>query len=162
MLTAPLAPFTLFARRLRAARKLLGVSQMELGVRAGIDESSASARINQYERGKHMPDFLTVCNLAKVLEVPTAYFYTEEEHLAELIMISGRLQTSDHKTLLDLATNLLNEFGIEQMQNPPTNSGGFAIADSGKEPVRSQAFAVKPFDKLERTHPHEGVRPETQ
>jgi transcriptional regulator with XRE-family HTH domain len=47
---------------------------MELGVRAGIDEYSSSARINQYERGKHTPDFLTARHLAKVLSVPVAYF----------------------------------------------------------------------------------------
>jgi len=48
---------SLFSRRMKAAREKLGISQTELGVRAGIDEFCASARINQYERGKHMPDF---------------------------------------------------------------------------------------------------------
>lgn len=114
MLTAPLFFPTLFARRMKAARQLLGISQMELGVRAGIDESSASARINQYERGKHTPDFLTVCNLSKVLGVPTAYFYAEEDHLAEMIMIFGQMHATDRRTLLDIARTLLNESGIRQ------------------------------------------------
>ena len=35
-----------FAQRMKVARERLGISQMELGVRAGIDEASASARIN--------------------------------------------------------------------------------------------------------------------
>src|SRR5262249_47548553 len=43
----------LFARRLKAARLGAGLTQEALGVQAGIDEFSASARINQYERGKH-------------------------------------------------------------------------------------------------------------
>ncbi|OGS90397.1 MAG: hypothetical protein A2Z95_02195 [Gallionellales bacterium GWA2_60_18] len=99
---------TLFARRMKTARLLLGISQMELGIRAGIDASSASARINQYERGKHAPDFLTVRNLARVLAIPAAYFYAEEDQLAELIMAAGQLQAAERKTLLDVAKTLLN------------------------------------------------------
>jgi transcriptional regulator with XRE-family HTH domain len=99
---------TLFTRRLKAARKNLGIAQKELGIRAGIDEYCASARINQYERGKHTPDFLTVQNLAKVLKVPTAYFYAEDDKLAELIAAFGVLKAADRKSLLAMA-NLLSD-----------------------------------------------------
>lgn len=105
MHTAPPPP-PLIARRMKAARQLLGLSQMELGIRAGIDASSASARINQYERGKHVPDILTMSNLAKVLCVPAAYFYAEEDVLAELIALFGKLKTSDRKLLLAYAETL--------------------------------------------------------
>ena len=98
--------FPPFARRMKTAREQLGISQMELGVRAGIDEFSSSARINQYERGKHAPDFLTVRNLAKVLEVPTAYFYAEDDNLAELIMLFGKLNATDRKALLNFSESL--------------------------------------------------------
>lgn len=98
-----------FPRRMKAARERLGISQMELGVRAGIDEFSSSARINQYERGKHAPDFLTVRNLAKVLGVPTAYFYAEDDHLAELLMSFGKLKIADRKLLLNFAESLTSE-----------------------------------------------------
>ena len=101
--------FPPFARRMKAAREQLGISQMELGVRAGIDEFSSSARINQYERGKHAPDFLTVRNLAKVLDVPTAYFYAEDDNLAELIMLFGKLNATDRKALLNFADSLIAE-----------------------------------------------------
>lgn len=96
-----------FARRMKTAREKLGISQMELGVRAGIDEFSSSARINQYERGKHAPDFLTVRNLAKVLGVPTAYFYAEDDGLAELVMLFGKLKAADRKVLLNFADSLV-------------------------------------------------------
>ena len=105
-MTTDHAASSLFAHRLKAARLALGISQMELGIQAGIDESSASARINQYERGKHTPDFLTVCNLARVLCVPTAYFYAEDELLAELIDLFGHLRAAERKTLLDFAATL--------------------------------------------------------
>ena len=75
------------AKRLREARLHLGLSQKALGVAAGINEDSASPRINQYERGKHTPDFLTLTHLATVLRVPVPYFYTEDEELAELLTL---------------------------------------------------------------------------
>lgn len=59
---------------------------MELGVRAGIDELSASGRVNQYERGKHAPDNLTASHLAEVLNVPVAYLYCVEDDLADLLV----------------------------------------------------------------------------
>lgn len=94
---------------MKAAREHLGISQTELGVRAGIDEFCASARINQYERGKHAPDFLTVCNLAKVLGVPSAYFYAEDDNLSELIAIFGKLKISERKFLLQSARSLAKD-----------------------------------------------------
>lgn len=75
-----------FALRLKEARKRAEISQEKLGVLAGIDEFSASARMNQYERGKHVPDFLMAEKLAKVLGVPAAYFYARDDRLAEYIL----------------------------------------------------------------------------
>ncbi len=107
-MVTPTQTLPLFSRRLKAARKRMGITQMELGVRAGIDEFSSSARINQYERGKHIPDYLTAKHLAKVLGVPPAFFYAEDEHLADLIACFGQLKSSERKELLDLAGALLN------------------------------------------------------
>lgn len=74
------------ARRLREAREAAGLSQKGLGIAAGIDEFSASARLNQYERGKHTPDMLTIKKLAAVLKAPVAYFYTEDDELAQILL----------------------------------------------------------------------------
>jgi transcriptional regulator with XRE-family HTH domain len=68
-----------------------GLSQKQLGIQANIDEFSASPRINQYERGRHTPDFETVERLAKVLKVPAAFFYTRDDDLAQLILHFGSL-----------------------------------------------------------------------
>ena len=67
--------------------KILRSREKELGIAAGINQFSASPRINQYETGKHTPDFLTLKKLAQVLSVPTAYFYAEEDDLAEMIKL---------------------------------------------------------------------------
>jgi len=73
------------ARRLKQARLASGLSQKQLGILAGIDEFSASSRMNQYETGKHIPDFVTLKKIAQVLQVPTAYFYAEDDLLADKI-----------------------------------------------------------------------------
>ncbi len=75
---------SLFAKRLKEARIAAGLSQERLGVLAGIEEASASARMNQYERGKHQPDFLMVERISKVLNFPESYFYTKDDTLADI------------------------------------------------------------------------------
>lgn len=72
--------------RLKTARKKAGYTQEKLGVMAGIDEATARARISQYEKGTHAPDFGLVCRIAKVLQVPACYLYTVEDDLAEIIL----------------------------------------------------------------------------
>ncbi|WP_058535678.1 helix-turn-helix domain-containing protein [Legionella saoudiensis] len=74
-------------KRLKEARVAAGISQKQLGIAAGMDEFSASPRINQYETGKHTPDFSTLKRISKVLAVPTAYFYAEEDELAKKIKL---------------------------------------------------------------------------
>lgn len=72
--------------RLRQLREQRGLSQKQLGIKAGIDPSAASPRINQYEQGKHAPSFQVAAQLAKVLGAPTAFLYTEDDQLATLIL----------------------------------------------------------------------------
>lgn len=74
-----------FSIRLKAARKVSGLTQETLGVEAGIDEFSASSRMNQYERGKHWPDYGTACRIAKALKMDPAYFYAKSDSVAELL-----------------------------------------------------------------------------
>lgn len=95
-----------FAMRLRIARKAKNLSQERLGVLAGIDESSASARMNQYERGKHVPDFLMASKIAEILDLPTAYFYVENELLAEIIQLTHTLSNEQKKKVLHFIRTL--------------------------------------------------------
>ena len=75
------------AKRLREARTLKGISQKQLGILAEMDKFSASVRINQYERDKHVPDFSTAKRLAGILEIPVTYLYANDDNLAELIRL---------------------------------------------------------------------------
>jgi len=90
------------AARLREARTAAGLSQRELGVRAGLDPSVASPRVNQYERGKHTPDTSTLAKLGEVLEVPVAYFFASDDDLAELITTFHRLSLTRKRRLMAL------------------------------------------------------------
>ncbi|GGK03088.1 helix-turn-helix domain-containing protein [Luteimonas terricola] len=74
-----------YSRRLREAREVYGISQRNLGIEAGLDDFVASTRINRYETGVHQPDLQTLQRLAAVLGVPVAYFYAEDDELAQLI-----------------------------------------------------------------------------
>lgn len=75
------------SKRLKEARKAAGYSQKNLGIAAGMDEFSASSRMNHYETGRHAPDFPTLQRIAKILKVPTAYFYAETDELAKFIKL---------------------------------------------------------------------------
>lgn len=93
-------------KRLKQARLAKGLSQKKLGIASGIDEFVASARMNQYEVGKHVPDFTIVEKIAKILKVPTAYFYTKDDLLAELIQLYGNLTATKKRDLLKTAKGL--------------------------------------------------------
>ena len=44
--------------RLKAARKKAKIIQKNLGVKIGMEQSSASGRMNHYEKGRHVPDII--------------------------------------------------------------------------------------------------------
>ena len=90
------------AKRLAEARRKAGLSQKELGIRAGIDEFSASPRINQYEKGKHTPAYTTLVQLGKVLNMPVPYFYCEDDLLCEMILCFSTLQRLEQQKVLKL------------------------------------------------------------
>jgi transcriptional regulator with XRE-family HTH domain len=83
------------ARRLKQARLASGLSQKNLGIRAGIDPSVASQRVNQYETQRHRPAFEVVRKLAQALKLPAPYFYTVDDQLADLIVLYGQLAVSE-------------------------------------------------------------------
>lgn len=90
----------MISERLKVARLRAGLSQEKLGKLAGIDPTSASARMNQYERGKHAPDYRLMCKVAEILKMPVSWFYTEDDELARLQEIYSRLSEQAQRDLL--------------------------------------------------------------
>jgi len=99
-------PTTLFGRRLRAARSAVGIPQDKLGVAIGMDEGSSSARISRYETGTHEPPFATAANLAIALNVPVAYFYCDDDRLADLLIRYARLTDVQKSQVMALVVEL--------------------------------------------------------
>ena len=92
--------------RLKQARKAAGYTQQRIGIALGMEPNTASARMNQYEKGKHSPDYTTMKRIADELSVPVAYFYCEEDVLAELILELGKLNKSElEQKLKDLKSS---------------------------------------------------------
>ena len=92
--------------RLKAARLRAGLSQEKLGKLAGIDPTSASARMNQYERGKHSPDYRLMCRVAEILNMPVSWFYTQDDEQARLQEIFYHLDSQARESLLAQAEAL--------------------------------------------------------
>ena len=88
----------IFCWRLRQARSALGISQKSLGKAIGLDEFSAGTRINRYERGIHNPDPIMAGNIARALNIPLAFLYSESDETAKLVLGNSK----EHQGLLEL------------------------------------------------------------
>ena len=86
--------------QLKKARQALGITQLELGVRIGLDPSNASARMNQYETGKHTPDYKMLKKIAEELGVPVPYLLCEDALLADLILQLAKLSDEEKEKIL--------------------------------------------------------------
>lgn len=87
-------------RRLKEARKAAKMSQERLGIEAGLDPMSASARMNRYELGERTPDLDVVARIAKVLGVPVTYFFAESEDEATLLARLHRLTKTQRAAVM--------------------------------------------------------------
>ncbi|WP_203525695.1 helix-turn-helix domain-containing protein [Crenobacter caeni] len=99
-----------FPQRLKQARVRKGLTQQQLGVLLGLDPNNASARMNQYERGKHAPDFATLKRIAELLDVPVAWFYCEDDLDASIVDAAHQLTAEQKQALLSF---------IEQLRQQP-------------------------------------------
>ena len=90
---------SIIAKRLKQARERAGdLSQARLGTRAGII-SGASTRMSQYENGIHNPNLLMVKRIGEALNIPAAYFYCEDDELADLILKFSALGMAQRERL---------------------------------------------------------------
>ncbi len=109
MIRRPPPPKNIFSIRLKEARKQQGLSQKHLGVMAGIDEFVAGTRINRYEKGVHSPDIITGWNIARVLRLPLAYFFADDDKLARMITAFHTLSAKKQKEILQLSERMAEE-----------------------------------------------------
>ncbi|EIX9713452.1 helix-turn-helix transcriptional regulator [Klebsiella sp. GG_Kp154] len=95
--------------RLKEARSRAGISQRTLGILVGFDPSSASSRMNHYEKGRHVPDIDTLRRMAAELNVPLNYFFCDDQTTAELALIISKMSEEERANLIE---TLKMTFGI--------------------------------------------------
>jgi len=100
---------SVFGRRLREARLRSGIAQDRLGVMIGLDEGCSSARMSRYENGVHEPPFPIIGSIACILKVPVAYFFCDDDRLAEFIRTYSSSSEKSRQAMLNLAINLGGE-----------------------------------------------------
>ncbi|CNC45838.1 helix-turn-helix domain-containing protein [Yersinia intermedia] len=96
---------SVFCQRLKQARLAKGLSQKKLGIAAWIDEFVASTRINRYEKGVHEASMEVAQQLADVLQIPLAYFYTADDVLADMMLAFMALSPEEKTKVLALVKN---------------------------------------------------------
>ena len=74
------------SNRIKRVRYFRGLTQRELGIRAGFDENTADVRINQYEAGLRKPKEEILTRIAEALEVNYRSLYEPTFYTAEDIM----------------------------------------------------------------------------
>lgn len=97
---------SVLGERLKQARLTSGLSQEQLGLRAGLEVESASARMNRYERGTRVPGVELMEKIGNVLNLPLAYFYAISEDEARLLVLFHRMPRQDKAKLLQFAEQL--------------------------------------------------------
>lgn len=74
-----------------------------------MDESSASGRMNHYEKDRHTPDINTLRKIADALGVPLNYFFCEDDSTAELSIEISKLSEDKKEQLLKMIKQLSDE-----------------------------------------------------
>lgn len=65
-----------------------------------MEPSSASGRMNHYEKGRHIPDIDTLKRMADELGVPINYFFCENEMTAELACLIASMTEEQQAELI--------------------------------------------------------------
>lgn len=99
---------SVFGRRMREARLRAGIAQDRLGVMIGLDEGCSSARMSRYENGVHEPPFPVIERIAGILKVPVAYFFCDDDRLAEIMRVYISSSEKARQSMLDAAVALGN------------------------------------------------------
>ena len=104
------------AARLKAARKALGLSQVDVGVQMGIPEESSSARVNRWEKGVHPPSLKSAEELAEVLGLPLPALVSRDDLMAEVIAGFALLPEDEQKRIRAQIEHLLGAAQAEEVR----------------------------------------------
>jgi len=102
--------------RLKAARKALGLSQVDVGVQMGLPEETSSARVNRWEKGVHPPSLKSAEELAEVLGLPLPALVSRDDVMAEMIASFALLPKAEQQAVLAKVQKALGAAQAEQVR----------------------------------------------
>jgi transcriptional regulator with XRE-family HTH domain len=73
----------------------------------GLDERTAKTRISRYENGIHGPHERIARKIAEVLGYPLAYFYCDDDRLADIVRAYTEADEAGRQRLAALAAELV-------------------------------------------------------
>jgi transcriptional regulator with XRE-family HTH domain len=91
---------SVLGKRLKEGRLLAGLSQEQLGILAGLEEDSASARMNRYERGARVPGVDLLVRIGSVMDLPLTYFFADDDDEAMLVVAFHRMPAVERALLI--------------------------------------------------------------
>jgi len=106
-LRVPLTVTGIFAKRLKAARALRGLSQRALGALVSGNKENGSVRINRYEQEVNRADMDTAASIAQALEVPLAYLFAEADDQADMLLAFSQLSKAERAKLVEQAQQMV-------------------------------------------------------
>lgn len=74
-------------KRIRQARKHVGVSQAAFGEMAGLDRREANVKMSQYEASVE-PKYNFILKLAEAAQLPEFFFYIQDDEVAESLILA--------------------------------------------------------------------------
>lgn len=79
-----------------------GLSQRALGALVDKDQAKnkGAVRVNRYEQQVNRADMESAAALAAALDVPVAYLFADDDHLAELILLFAGLKPQEKRALV--------------------------------------------------------------
>jgi Zn-dependent peptidase ImmA (M78 family)/DNA-binding XRE family transcriptional regulator len=140
----------LFAERLKAARKMAGLSLQQLANQ--LPSLNSKQALNKYEKGQSYPNSQVLIQLAQALKVPVDFFFMEPEVNVELAGVEFRKRSRLGKTaeaaILARCTDALGRYlELEQLMRAekqpaafdfPHLIHGLAEAEQAAEALRAQ------------------------
>lgn len=103
----------IFAKRLKEARDMRGLSQRALGalVDKDQDKNRGAVRINRYEQQVNQADMTKAAELAQALDVPLAFLFAEDDDLAAAILAFAKLPAEQRARMRAELERLAGEQG---------------------------------------------------
>ena len=129
--------------RIKRVRNTRGITQKELGLSVGFDDSSADVRIAQYESGTRTPKEDMLRKIADILDVNYRSLYEPSLYAAEDVMYTlfeldehyrlSLSETSNKQIGVSFNSKLLNDFMCEWLLRKQELADGAITGDEYRE-----------------------------